>query len=134
MPFAFDPLRPTPLRLDHGASLTAFDERKLQPFASAADGGYPELSPWRQKRGCAMGVGYSECWRAVANVENVESEIFVIVIFETMKIELLRSFSSSWTYMSEILGLLYTWNHFCQKDVSSTESFPYDKRLPPVTN
>lgn len=50
MPFAFDPLRPRPLRLDHGASLTAFDERKLQPFASAADGGYPELSPWRKER------------------------------------------------------------------------------------
>ena len=43
-------------RLDHGASLTAFDERKLQPFASAADGGYPELSPWL-KFGMLPGCG-----------------------------------------------------------------------------
>lgn len=123
-----------PLRLDHSASLTAFDERKLQPFASAADGGYPELSPWRKERDMPWVLVDPNVGERGPNVENVESEIFVIVIFETMKIELLRSFSSSWTYMSEILGLLYTWNHFCQKDVSSTVSFPYDKRLPPVTN
>lgn len=49
-PFSIFPIA----RLDHGASLTAFDKRKLQPFASAADGGYPELSPWRSK-GDAIG-------------------------------------------------------------------------------
>ena len=32
-----------PRRLEHRASLTAADQRKLTAFGSAADGGYPEL-------------------------------------------------------------------------------------------
>lgn len=73
-PSAFFPIA----RLDHGASLTAFDERKLQPFASAADGGYPELSPWRSK-------GMPWVLESLANVERWKwdkSVVITVVIWD----------------------------------------------------